>query len=126
MANKEGQRNTLFERSFAPRDILAGDLALPKPCFLASRALPCTYHYPLKLLQESDIVIAEMADVVDPIAHQGAAVNAHPRGKTGIFRGIISAIFQHHRVHHAAAEDLQPAGFLANAAALATSRRLAR
>src|SRR5207245_5101576 len=66
----------------------------------------------LKLFQEPQIILVEQPDVVDAIADHGNALDAEPEGPAGPDFRIVSDVFKHLRMHHAAAGDLQP--FLAH------------
>ena len=59
-----------------------------------------------------------MANIIDAITHQCAAVDAHASGETGMDIRVIATVLQHYRVNHAASQDLQPASVLANLAAI--------
>src|SRR5690606_30398065 len=72
-----------------------------------------------ELRQEPQVVVEEQAQVIDAIAQHGQTLHAHAEGEALEFLGIDAGHAQHVRVHHAAAHDLQPAGLLADAAALA-------
>jgi len=60
------------------------------------------------LLQEPEIVVPEVADVVDAEAQHGDALHAEAEGEAGKARGVVAAITQHVGMHHPAAADLQP------------------
>ena len=69
-----------------------------------------------ELLQEAQVIPPEISDVFDTIAGHGAALWPHAKGIAGKDGWVIAPILQHHRVHHTAAQDLEPAGMLAHTA----------
>ena len=75
-----------------------------------------------ELPQEPDVVFEEQADVFYSIFEQGDAFDAHAEGEAGVFLAVDADIFEDVGVHHAAAEDLQPAGMLAQVAAFASAK----
>src|SRR5689334_5847054 len=75
------------------------------------------YRRFLELLQKPHIVPPEVTDVVDLVAQHELAFRTHAPGVARIDPRVVTAILQHVRVHHAAAEDLEPAGVLAYLAA---------
>src|SRR6185436_4815250 len=69
-----------------------------------------------ELRQEAQVVLEEQAQVIHAITQHRQAIDAHAEGITAVFLRVDAAGFQHVRMHHAAAGDLQPAGVLADAA----------
>src|SRR5262245_15425959 len=65
-----------------------------------------------ELLQKPQIVRPELADIVDVVVEHGDAFGAHAEGEAGVDGRVVAAVVQHHRVYHARAGDLQPAGAL--------------
>src|SRR5690606_29306906 len=74
-----------------------------------------------ELLQEAQIVLEEDAQVVDAVAQHGQPLQAGAEGIAGVALGIDADVAEHFRMHHAAAQHFQPAGVLADAAALAAA-----
>src|SRR5688572_28191560 len=70
----------------------------------------------LQAAEEADVVLEEVADVADAVAEHREAVDAHAEGEARVARGVVAHALEHDRVHHAAAEDLEPARALAHAA----------
>ena len=70
-----------------------------------------------ELLEEAQVVLVEQADVVDAVLQHRDALDAEAEREAGDLLGVVADGFEHRRVHHAAAEDLEPAGVLADAAA---------
>ena len=89
-----------------------------------------THHFSLftnhfsfsKLLQKPHIIAPEITDVANVPAHHGDAFRSHAKGKSTVDFRIITAIPQNVRVNHSASQDLQPAGVLADCAALAAAQ----
>src|SRR5699024_151833 len=75
----------------------------------------------LELLQEPQVVLKHQADVVDAVFQHGDALDADAEGKAGIDLRVDAAVCQHVMMHDAAAEDFDPAGVLAQRAALAAA-----
>ena len=67
----------------------------------------------------------EQPDVGNAVAQHRDALRAHAEGEAGVALGVDAAVLEHRRMHHAAAEDLHPAGALARGAA-APAAELAR
>ena len=59
----------------------------------------------LKLFQETQIVAPEIANVGDAVLQHRDALWPHTECKTAPFIWIITAVLQHHRMHHATASD---------------------
>src|SRR4030042_48108 len=72
-----------------------------------------------ELLQETQIVGVEDANILDPVAEHGDAFDAHTEGEARVPFGIVADLSQDLRMDHTAAQDLQPAGVSAGTAALA-------
>ena len=70
-----------------------------------------------KLLQEAQVVLVEQPDVVHAVLQHGDALHAHAEREAGDLFRVVADGLEHGRVHHAAAENLEPAGLLAGAAA---------
>src|SRR5690606_29265899 len=62
-----------------------------------------------ELAQEAEGVVEEAAQVVDAVAQHRAALHAHAEGETGVALRIDADVGQHLRMHHAAAQHLEPA-----------------
>src|SRR5258708_26831015 len=69
-----------------------------------------------ELLQESQIVLIEEADVLNAPLEKGEALDADAEGEPGVTLGVVADGFEHRGVDHAAAEDLNPAGLLTHRA----------
>src|SRR5262245_65334028 len=78
----------------------------PYGIFIASRELP----------EEPQVVVEEQAEVVDPVLQHRDALDAHPERPARVVLRIVADVLQHLRMHHAGAEDLEPAGLLAHPA----------
>src|SRR5580704_15222095 len=65
--------------------------------------------------EPADVGLEEGAQVRHAVFEHGDAVDAHAPGKALVLVGIEPAIAQHVRMHHAAAENLQPVVALAEA-----------
>jgi hypothetical protein len=82
-----------------------------------------------ELLEEAHVAGVEVADVGDAVEHHGDALDSHTEGEAGdLFRvvGVVCGVYfsalrcdcgEDGGVHHATAEELDPAGVLALAAA---------
>src|ERR1043165_9350801 len=89
------------------------------PCGYATMRL-CRYAaMPLhsELLQHAQIVLEQRPDVGDVELEHRNAVDAEAEGEAAPLLGVDADVAQHLRVHHAAAEDLHPAGLRTGAAA---------
>src|SRR6185312_10276359 len=62
-----------------------------------------------KLPEKPQIVLEERTQVGDAVAQHGEALHAEAKGEAGVALRIDAAVLQHVRMHHAAAEHLQPA-----------------
>ena len=76
-----------------------------------------------ELLEEAQVVLVEQPDVVDAVLQHRDALDAHAEREAGDLLRVVADRFEHGRMHHAAAEDLEPAGLLADAAAAAAAAR---
>ena len=74
-----------------------------------------------KLFQETDVVLEIEPEVAHLVFEHCDALNAHTEGETGIFLAVDAAVFQHVGVNHSTAQNLEPAGALADVAALAAA-----
>src|ERR1044072_8723348 len=75
-----------------------------------------------KLFQEPEVVLVEQPDVLDLVAQDGHPLDAHAPREAGVLLRVVADRFEHCRVHHASAENLDPAGLLAHRAAGAVAR----
>ena len=75
----------------------------------------------VELLEELQIVLEHQTNVVDAILQHGDTLDADAEGKAGVLIRIDVAVFQHLAVNNAAAQNLDPAGVLAQGAALAVA-----
>ena len=78
-------------------------------------------YRPGELLQKPHIILGIQAQVVDAVFELADAFDAHAECKAGVFVAVDAKILQHFRMHHAAAQDLHPAGMFADAAAAAAA-----
>ena len=62
----------------------------------------------LELLQKPHIVTPEITNVVDLVSQHQLALRSHAKGEACVTLGVVAAVLQNIRVHHAAAQDLQP------------------
>src|SRR5205823_3934268 len=62
----------------------------------------------LKLIQKSNVVLVEKANVVDLVTDHGDAFDAEAEGPAAPDFGIVADIFKNFRMHHAAARNLHP------------------
>ena len=75
----------------------------------------------VELLEELQVVLKHQADVVDAVLQHGDALDANAEGEAGILIRVNVAVLQHLAVDDAAAQHLDPAGVLAQGAALAVA-----
>ena len=78
-------------------------------------------HRGLEFAEEADVVLEVEAEVLDLPFEHGDALYAHSEGEPGVLLGVDAAGFQDVGIHHAGTHDLQPAGALADVAALAAA-----
>src|SRR5262249_34973476 len=83
----------------------------PYGSFLVSRESP----------EEAQVVLEEEAQIVDAVLQHRDALDAHPERPARVVLRIVADVLQHLRVHHPAAEDLEPAGLLAHTATVAVT-----
>ena len=76
----------------------------------------------LELVKEADIVLAEHAQVLHHVFQVGDALYTQSEGITAIDLAVDAAGLKHGGIYHAATQDLDPAGVLAETAALATTQ----
>src|SRR5207244_1964414 len=74
-----------------------------------------------KLLQKTQVVGPELADIVDGVFQHADPLRPHAEGEAAELVRVVAAVPQDHRVDHTRAHDLQPAAPLAQAAALAAA-----
>ena len=70
-----------------------------------------------ELLEEAEVVFEVEADVVGAVFEHGHAFDAEAEGEAAVLLAVDAAVFEDVGVDHAAAEDLDPAGVLAEVAA---------
>jgi hypothetical protein len=70
-----------------------------------------------KLLQKSEVVLVEHPDVLDAVLEHRDALHAEAEREATDLLRVVADRLEDGRMHHAAAEDLEPAGALADAAA---------
>src|SRR5579872_5241167 len=71
--------------------------------------------------QKPQIVVEEQPQIVDAIAQHRQPLDAGAKRVAGVALRIDAAGFEHARMHHAAAGNLEPAGLLADATACAAA-----
>ena len=89
---------------------------------LSDWASPSVPPETLELPQEAHVAFDQHAQVGHVVLQAGDALHPHAEREAGVLLRVDARHGQHVRIHHAAAEDLQPAGALAEAAALAVLR----
>ena len=72
----------------------------------------------MELLEELQIILEHQTNVVDAVLQHGDTLDADAEGEAGVLIRIDVAVFQHLAVDNAAAQNLDPAGVLAQGAAL--------
>src|SRR5688572_30794934 len=72
--------------------------------------------YGRELLEESHVVLVEQADVLDAVFEHGHALYTGPEGESRDLLRVVADGLEHGGVDHAAAEDFEPAGTLADPA----------
>ena len=75
----------------------------------------------LELPEEAHVVLEVQSQVLDLPFQHGYAFNSHAKREAGVLLGVYAAGFQDVGVYHAGAHDLEPAGALADVAALAAA-----
>ena len=75
--------------------------------------------------QELQVVLEHQADVVDAVFQHGDALDAYAEGETRILIRVNVAVLQHLAVDNTAAQNFDPAGVLAQGAALAAALKAA-
>ena len=79
----------------------------------------------MELLEELQVVLEHQADVVDAVLQHGDALDANAEGEAGILIRVNVAVLQHLAVDNTAAQNFDPAGVLAQGAALAAALKAA-
>ena len=72
-----------------------------------------------ELGEEAEVVLEVVAEVIDLPFQHGDALESHSESEAGIFLRVYARCLQHVRIHHAASQNLQPAGSFADVAAFA-------
>ena len=72
-------------------------------------------------MEESNVVLIEMAHVVDVVFQHYDTLNSEAECKSAVYFGIDPALAQHIRMYHSRAEYFDPALAFAKAAALAAA-----
>ena len=75
----------------------------------------------LEFAEEADIVLKVEAEILDLPFEHGDALHTHSESESGVLLGVDAAGFQYVGVNHAGTHNLQPAGALADIAALAAA-----
>src|SRR5258705_3199524 len=83
----------------------------PYGIFIGSRELP----------EEPQVVLEEQPEIVDAVLQHRDPLDAHPERPAREFLGVIADILQDPRMHHPAAENLQPPPLLAQPATVAVA-----
>src|ERR1043166_3425068 len=74
----------------------------------ARYSLPATRYCLGKLFQESQIVLVEIADVIDAVEEHREPLEAHAEGVAGPDFRIVAHGLEDRRIDHAAAADFDP------------------
>jgi ABC-type multidrug transport system fused ATPase/permease subunit len=90
----------------------------PEPLAIADRVV----RLGSELGEEARVVLEQELDVRDVELEHRRAIDAHAEGEAGVALGVDAAVAKDVRVDHPAAEHLEPAGALADAAALVEAR----
>ena len=77
------------------------------------------------MLQESHIVLKQQSDIVDTVLQHRDPLNTDTECDAGVDVRVNSAVLQNLGMDHAAAEHFNPAGMLAQAAALSAAFKAA-
>ena len=72
-----------------------------------------------EFLEEPKVVLEVMAEVVDLPLEHGNSLDTHTEGESAVLLAVYAAGLKNVRVNHAASEDLEPTGALADVASLA-------
>ena len=82
---------------------------------------PLHFDGSLELREEPQVVLEIVTQVVDlPLEHRDA-LQTHSEGETAVLAAVDSGSLEDIRINHSAAHDLEPAGALADVAALAVA-----
>ena len=79
----------------------------------------------MELLEETHIVLEEVADVIDTVAKHRNALDAHTESVAAVLLGIDAIVLEDRRIDHAATENLEPTRAFADAAAFAAAESAA-
>ena len=79
----------------------------------------------MELLEELQVVLEHQTDVVDAVLQHGDTLDADAESEAGVLVRVDIAVLQHLAVDNAAAQHLDPAGVLAQRAALAVALKAA-
>ena len=71
----------------------------------------------LKLRQKPGIVLEKHPNIRDPVTEHRHSLHTHPEREARVALGVDPAGLENFRMDHAAAEDLEPSGALADATA---------
>src|SRR5699024_1825273 len=78
--------------------------------------------YPLsELFQEPVVVLIQQTHIVDFIFQQRDTLQPHAESKSGVHFRVDTAHLEHMGMHHAASQDLDPAGSLTETASLSAA-----
>ncbi len=75
----------------------------------------------VELMQEAEVVLKVKTQVTNLVFQHGHTLHSHAKGKSRILLTINTAGIKDVGVYHAAAQNLQPTGTLADVAALAAT-----
>ena len=71
-----------------------------------------------ELTKEAHVILEVMTEVVDlPLQHRDT-LNSHSESEAGIFLAVNAGSLEHVRIHHTAAENLEPACSFTDVASL--------
>src|SRR5581483_3425083 len=91
---------------------------------LAHRSCACQMWArgsPSKLLQDADVVVPEQPQIREPVPEHGDALDPEAEREAGPDLGVVADVDEHLRVDPAGTAHLDPAGVLADRAALAVA-----
>src|SRR4029434_193574 len=69
-----------------------------------------------ELSQEAQVVLEEQPKIVDAVFEHRDALDPHAKRPAGDLLGVVADVPQYLRMHHARAQDLEPAALLAEPA----------
>src|ERR1043165_7739907 len=79
-----------------------------KPAARSSLFVPKSFIGQSELPQKPQIIFVEQPDIIDAITNHGDAFDAEAKGPAGPHFRIVADVFEHPRMHHSTAGDLEP------------------